>query len=182
MNFKDPKYYENRELSWLKFNERILNETKDKNLPLLERIKFLSITASNLDEFFMVRVASLKDMTGAGVEKPDLAGLTPTQQLVAIQKEAHEFMKNQCLTYNRSLKPLLQKEGIVIIDSWEELNREQSEYVDRYFRDTVYPVLTPLAVDASRPFPLIANKSLNIAGLVTKKAPSKLVKEKFSAK
>ena len=180
VNFNDPKYYENRELSWLKFNQRILNEARDKSLPLLERIKFLSITSSNLDEFFMVRVASLKDMVNADVENRDLAGMNAREQLSAIQNEAREFMSTQCSTYNRSLKPLLEKEGICIIDAWEDLTRDQAEYVDRYFRDTVYPVLTPLAVDSSRPFPLIANKSLNIAGMVTKKAPSKLVKEKFT--
>ncbi len=180
VDFKNTEFYENRELSWIKFNRRILDEARDKSLPILERIKFLAITSSNLDEFFMVRVASLKDMVNADYDKEDLAGMTAKEQLSAILKETGDFMSLQGSTYNRSLLPLLEKEGIRIIDTWEDLDSNQAEYVDNYFRDTVYPVLTPLAVDSSRPFPLIANKSLNIAGLVTKKAPSKLVKEKFT--
>ncbi|MCR4674588.1 MAG: RNA degradosome polyphosphate kinase [Lachnospiraceae bacterium] len=175
MNFNDEKYYVNRELSWLQFNQRILNEARDKSLPVLERIKFLAITASNLDEFFMVRVASLKDMVNADYTKKDLAGLTPIDQLDAIHAETKTFMEQQCTTYNRSLIPLLKKSGITIIDKYEELNEAQEKYVDRYFSNEVYPVLTPMAVDASRPFPLISNKSLNIAGLVTPKANSKLL-------
>ncbi len=177
MNFDKEEYYVNRELSWLKFNERILNEAKDKTLPVLERIKFLAITASNLDEFFMVRVASLKDMKNAGYSKKDLAGMTPSAQLSAIFDVTKDFMDAQCNTYNRSLIPLLKSNGIEIIEKFEKLTKEQSEYVDRYFMNEVYPVLTPLAVDASRPFPLIANKSLNIAGLVTPKQNSKLLGE-----
>ena len=175
MNFNDEKYYVNRELSWLKFNQRILNEARDKSLPILERIKFLAITASNLDEFFMVRVASLKDMIHANYTKKDLAGMTPSLQLEKIQEETRTFMEQQCTTYNRSLIPILQKNGIIIIDKYEELSEEQETYVDRYFMREVYPVLTPLAVDASRPFPLVSNKSLNIAGLVTPKGNSKLL-------
>ena len=175
MNFNREDYYVNRELSWLKFNERILNEAKDKSLPILERIKFLAITASNLDEFFMVRVASLKDMVNANYTKKDLAGMKPTEQLAAISEVTKEFMDSQCNTYNRSLVPLLKQNGIEIIEKYEKLTAEQSDYVDRYFMDEVYPVLTPLAVDASRPFPLIANKSLNIAGLVTPRQDSKLL-------
>ncbi|MCR5545496.1 MAG: RNA degradosome polyphosphate kinase [Lachnospiraceae bacterium] len=175
MNFNDETYYVNRELSWLQFNQRILNEARDKSLPVLERIKFLAITASNLDEFFMVRVASLKDMVNAGYTKKDLAGLTPTDQLDAIHAETKAFMEQQCTTYNRSLIPLLEKNGITIIDQYEDLTADQAKFVDRYFTNEVYPVLTPMAVDASRPFPLISNKSLNIAGLVTPKGNSKLL-------
>lgn len=177
MNFDKEEYYVNRELSWLEFNQRILNEAKDKSLPILERIKFLAITASNLDEFFMVRVASLKDMVHAGYTKKDLAGMKPLEQLSAISTVTKDFMESQCATYNRSLLPLLKQNGIEIIEKFEKLTEEQSAYVDRYFTEEVYPVLTPLAVDASRPFPLIANKSLNIAGLVTPKQDSKLLGE-----
>ena len=177
MNFNDEIYYVNRELSWLKFNQRILNEARDKNLPILERIKFLAITASNLDEFFMVRVASLKDMVNADYTKKDLAGLTPKEQLDQIHTEAKAFMEQQCITYHRSLLPLLEKNNIIIIDQYEDLSEEQEKYIDQYFTNEVYPVLTPLAVDASRPFPLVANKSLNIAGLVKPKANSKLLGE-----
>ncbi len=124
IDYNDTKYYENRELSWIKFNRRILDEARDKSLPILERIKFLAITSSNLDEFFMVRVASLKDMENAGYDKRDLAGMNAREQLAAIFKETKDFMSLQGTTYNRSLKPLLEKEGIKIIDKWEDLDRE----------------------------------------------------------
>ncbi|MCR4797646.1 MAG: RNA degradosome polyphosphate kinase [Lachnospiraceae bacterium] len=178
LDFNHVSYYENRELSWLKFNQRVLNEAKDNNLPLLERIKFLAITASNLDEFFMVRVASLKDMEHAGYTKCDLAGMDPSMQLEAIHSAAKSFMEQQNNTYNRSIKPRLEKIGVQIIDAYENLSPKQEAYADSYFTETIYPVLTPLAVDASRPFPLIANKSLNIAALVTAKNDSKLQKVK----
>ena len=179
MKFEAPEYYENRELSWLAFNQRILNEARDKSLPVLNRMKFLAITASNMDEFFMVRVASLKDMVNAGYDKPDLAGLTPQQQLDAIHLRAHDFYAQQYSTWNRSLVPILKKEKLVILESHEELNEKQAAFVDSYFEDTVYPVLTPMAVDASRPFPLIVNKSLNIAALLAnRKKGSKLLKAK----
>ena len=164
-----PEYYFNRELSWLEFNYRVLSEARDKNIPLFERIKFLSITASNLDEFFMIRVASLLDMVHAKYNKADIAGLTPVEQLKQILPKARELMANQYSTYNRSLLPLLEKEGLKIIRSHEELNEEQSKYVDDYFDKDVYPVLTPMAVDSSRPFPLIQNKTLNIGALVEDK-------------
>ena len=170
----DSKYtkyenYVNRELSWLEFDYRILEEARDKNLPLFERLKFLSITASNLDEFFMVRVASLKDMVHAGYSKPDLAGLKPEEQLGKIEEKTHELVALQYSTYNRSLIPALRQSGLRVVARHEDLTREEGEYVDRYFRDNVYPVLTPMAVDSSRPFPLIYNKSLNIAALVKEK-------------
>ncbi len=172
-DFLKPEYYENRELSWLKFDHRVLNEARDKNIPLLERLKFVSITSSNLDEFFMVRVASLKDMVHAGYKKRDIAGMTAKEQLEAINKDTRTLVEMQYSTYNRSLVPLLHNHGIEIISAYEELNEEQGDYVDRYFEETVYPVLTPMAVDASRPFPLIRNKSLNIAALLTKKGDKK---------
>lgn len=170
--FSSPNYYENRELSWLLFNRRILNEARDRSNPLMERLKFLSITASNLDEFMMVRVASLKDMVHAGYHKKDLAGYTPQEQLDAIGEEVHDFMDLQYTTLNRSLLPLIKKEGIVFLSQFEDLSEKQGKYVDDYFEENVYPVLTPMAVDASRPFPLIPNKSLNIAALLTKKKDS----------
>ena len=172
-DYLKPEYYENRELSWLKFNHRVLNEARDKNIPLLERLKFVSITSSNLDEFFMVRVASLKDMVHAGYKKKDIAGMTAKEQLEAINKDTRSLVEMQYSTYNRSLVPLLHNHGIEIISAYEELSEAQGEYVDRYFEETVYPVLTPMAVDASRPFPLIRNKSLNIAALLNKKGDKK---------
>ncbi len=172
-DYLKPEYYENRELSWLKFNHRVLNEARDKNIPLLERLKFVSITSSNLDEFFMVRVASLKDMVHAGYKKKDIAGMTAKEQLEAINKDTRSLVEMQYSTYNRSLVPMLHNHGIEIIPAYEELSEAQGEYVDRYFEETVYPVLTPMAVDASRPFPLIRNKSLNIAALLNKKGDKK---------
>lgn len=165
-DFTNPEYYENRELSWIKFDERVLSEARDKTIPLLERLKFVSITSSNLDEFFMVRVASLKDMVHAKYKKRDIAGMTAAEQLAAINRATRELVGTQYSTYTRSLLPLLAKEGIRILDAHEELTAEQAEFVDRYFNECVYPVLTPMAVDASRPFPLIRNKTLNIAALL----------------
>ena len=167
--FAKPEYFVNRELSWLKFNERVLSEARDKNLPLFERLKFLSITSSNLDEFFMVRVASLKDQVHAGYEKTDIAGLTPRDQLREISTQTHELVKVQYSTFTRSVLPLLEKAGLHLILAHEDLSEAQKEYVDRYFEDNVYPVLTPMAMDSSRPFPLIRNKSLNIGALISKK-------------
>lgn len=159
----------NRELSWLGFNYRVLSEARDKNIPLMERLKFLSITASNLDEFFMIRVASLKDMVHAKYTKKDIAGLTPKEQLEIISTGTHELVEKQYNTYNRSFLPALKHNGLTIVTQYEALNAEQAEYVDRYFMREVYPVLTPMAVDSSRPFPLIRNKSLNIAALLMDK-------------
>lgn len=168
-DFSKHEYYTNRELSWLLFNNRVLNEARDKQNPLFEWLKFLSITASNLDEFFMVRVASLKDMVNAGYKKKDIAGMTAAEQLARVNEETHELVKEQYNVYNRGLVPRLQEKGLHIVGHHENLNREDAEYVDRYFADNVYPVLTPMAVDSSRPFPLIRNKSLNLGALVTKK-------------
>ena len=167
--YKKPENYVNRELSWLDFNYRVLGEARDKNIPLFERLKFLSITSSNLDEFFMIRVASLKDMVNAKYEKPDIAGMTPQMQLEAISKKTHDLVNTQYTTYNRSLKPMLRQNGLTIIDSYEDLSESQRSYVDQYFQQDVYPVLTPMAVDSSRPFPLIRNKSLNIGALISDK-------------
>lgn len=169
VNFEDTKYYTNRELSWIDFNYRILGEARDKTNKLFERLKFLSITASNLDEFYMVRVASLKDMVHAGYSKTDISGMKPEEQLKAINQKVHSFVNTQYSTYNRSLIPLLRQNGLNVIGSFEEMNKEQKEYADRYFKEEVYPVLTPMAVDSSRPFPLIRNKTLNIAALMNEK-------------
>ncbi len=169
MNFEDPKNYVNREMSWLEFDFRILNEARDKSIPLFERLKFLSITASNLDEFFMVRVASLKDQVHAGYKKPDIAGLRAEEQLTLIGARTHELVNLQYSTYNRSLLPALKQQGLIVVWEHENLTEDEGKFVDRYFQKEVYPVLTPMAVDSSRPFPLIRNKTLNIAALVKKK-------------
>ena len=172
MNLKEytkPEYYTNRELSWVKFNERVLSEARDKNLLLFERLQFLSITASNLDEFFMIRVASLKDMVHAKYTKPDIAGMTPKEQLKELSKVTKELVQAQYNTYNRSLVPALKKIGLHVVEQHENLTEEQQKFVDNFFEDSVYPVLTPMAMDSARPFPLIRNKTLNIGALISKK-------------
>ena len=175
--FEKPEYYVNRELSWLKFDERVLSEARDKTLPLFERLKFLSITSSNLDEFFMVRVASLKDQVHAGYKKKDIAGMTSEQQLKEISTQTHELVRVQYNTFNRSVLPALEKTGLHLVTEHEKLSEKQAQFVDRYFEDNVYPVLTPMAMDSSRPFPLIRNKTLNIGALIAKKNNKKHTKE-----
>jgi len=175
MNFRNPEFYTNRELSWLRFNARVLSEARDASLPLFERLKFLSITVSNLDEFFMVRVASLKDMVHAGYNKKDISGLSPKEQLEVLYGEIHRFVDLQYDTYKELIIPALQENRVGIVEHHEELTREQGAYADRFFTENVYPVLTPMAVDSSRPFPLIKNKSLNLCALLSKKDGSKEV-------
>ncbi len=162
MDLDDSKYYINRELSWLEFNKRVLEEAFDKSYPLLERIKFLGITASNLDEFFMIRVAALKDQVEIGYNKPDPSGLTPVEQLVEISQEVHKQVKKQYNCLTRSLFPALKKEKITF-KKYKDLDQKQKGFIQNRFEKMYYPVLTPLAIDKSRPFPLLANKSLNLA-------------------
>lgn len=169
IDYTKPEFYTNRESSWVAFNDRVLSEARDKSLPLFERLKFLSITASNLDEFFMIRVASLKDMVHAGYTKKDIAGLTATEQIDMILNEVHDLVNLQYSTYNRSLLPALKQQGLEVVVCHEDLSKEQGTFVDQYFEENVYPVLTPMAMDSSRPFPLIRNKSLNIGALISKK-------------
>ena len=168
LDFENPKYYINRELSWIGFNERVLSEAEDESNPLFERLKFLSISASNLDEFFMVRVASLKDMINAGYQKCDIAGMKASEQLEKVLEKVHTFVDKQYQIYNDELLPLLLEKGLkVCVPS--ELKGADRAYIDRYFDEYIFPVLTPMAVDSSRPFPLIRNKTLNIAALLQKK-------------
>ncbi len=169
IDFYNPEFYTNRELSWILFDHRVLNEARDKSTLLFERLKFLSITASNLDEFFMIRVASLRDMVHAKYQKPDIAGLTPGRQLELLSVAIHQLVELQYSTYNRSLVPKLKQNGLQIVGRHEDLTKKETVFVDKYFEENVYPVLTPMAVDSSRPFPLIRNKTLNIAALVRKK-------------
>ena len=169
MDLPISENYFNRELSWMQFNFRVLSEARDKSIPLFERLKFLSITASNLDEFVMIRVASLKDMVSAGYEKKDIAGMTPSIQLEKINEFEHELVSLQYSTLNHILIPHLAQKDINIVSDFNKLNDKQREFVDKYFENEVYPVLTPMAFDSSRPFPLIRNKTLNIASLLQKK-------------
>ena len=168
-DFDNRDYYVNRELSWLMFDERVLGEATDTTNPLMERLKFLSITASNLDEFFMVRVASLIDMKHAGYSKRDIAGLTIDEQIDAVAGKTHELVETQYFVLMHTLLPLLEANGVSFITKHEDLTQEQGEYVDRFFEEEVYPVLTPMAVDSSRPFPLVRNQTLNIGALISKK-------------
>lgn len=156
-----PALYLNRELSWLEFNERVLEEARDRTNPLLERLKFLAISCSNLDEFFMIRVASLKDLVNARYIRPDPAGLTPTEQLRAISGRTHQMVQRQYTTYNRMHKPALLRQRIRLLAP-DELTAAQAAFVREYFNSTVFPILTPMAVDAARPFPLLANRSINL--------------------
>lgn len=161
--------YINRELSWLEFNDRVLDEARDKKNPLLERVKFLSISCSNLDEFFMIRVASLKDMINAGYDKPDAAGLNPQEQVRAISSRAHAMYKRQYNTWCRTLLPLLKEHDIRMVEA-DGLSDIQKSWLEKYFQTAIYPILTPMAVDAARPFPLISSKSLNICVHIIRKA------------
>ena len=176
--FDKSQNFTNRELSWLEFNQRILGEARDRKNPLFERMKFLSITASNLDEFFMVRIASLKDMVNAGYQKKDIAGMTAQAQLEALNEKTHTFCEKQYTTYNRSLLPKLSEAGLEIV-SFEKLSEKEEEFLEEYFHKNVYPVLTPMAIDSSRPFPLIQNKTLNIAALIKSRNNDKKEKKEY---
>ena len=176
--FDRPENFTNRELSWLEFNQRILGEARDRKNPLFERMKFLSITASNLDEFFMVRIASLKDMVNAGYEKKDIAGMTPQEQLDSLNEKTHAFCEKQYTTYNRSLLPKLSEAGLEIV-TFNSLSEKEEEFLEEYFHKNVYPVLTPMAIDSSRPFPLIQNKTLNIAALIKSRGKDKKEKKEY---
>ena len=176
--FDRPENFTNRELSWLEFNQRILGEARDRKNPLFERMKFLGITASNLDEFFMVRIASLKDMVNAGYKKKDIAGMTPQEQLGALNEKTHAFCEKQYTTYNRSLLPKLSEAGLEIV-TFNSLSEKEEEFLEEYFHKNVYPVLTPMAIDSSRPFPLIQNKTLNIAALIKSRGEDKKEKKDY---
>ena len=176
--FDQPDNFTNRELSWLEFNQRILGEARDSKNPLFERMKFLSITASNLDEFFMVRIASLKDMVNAGYQKKDIAGMTAQEQLRALNEKMQAFCEKQYTTYNRALLPKLSEEGLEII-SFSELSEKEMDFLEEYFHKNIYPVLTPMAIDSSRPFPLIQNKTLNIAALIKSRNKNKKEKKEY---
>lgn len=161
INLNKPEYFFNRELSWLKFNLRVLREAGVKTTPLLERLKFVAITASNLDEFFMVRVAGLWDQYENGINKRDAAGLTVKAQLEEISKAAHDQMK-LLNKYLLSLVKELREAGIYICRV-SEISEKGRRWLEAYYQEEIFPVLTPMAVDASRPFPFLANKTLNLA-------------------
>ncbi len=159
----DPKIpYLNRELSWMDFNSRVLEEAFEKENPVLERVKFLSITESNLDEFFMVRVAGVMDRMHSKPNDKDASNMTPVQQFEKLTAKIREFVKKQYSCLHRSIIPALKKCRLKFLKI-KELGKSQKQIIDEYFDKFIFPVLTPLAVDTSRPFPLLANRSLNIA-------------------
>ncbi|MDM5332546.1 RNA degradosome polyphosphate kinase [Ureibacillus composti] len=161
-----PQYYNNRELSWLAFNERVLEEAEDIENPLLERLKFLAIFSSNLDEFFMVRVAGLQDQVRAGYHKPEnKSGLTPKEQLTKIAERTQALVRRQMEVFRHLVFDLLPKENIYIKE-FKYLNDSQKEYINVLFEETIFPVLTPVAVDAYRPFPTLLGKTLNLLVMI----------------
>jgi polyphosphate kinase len=165
IDLHDPQYYINRELSWLEFNSRVLHEACDSRTLLLERLKFLAIFSANLDEFFMVRVAALKQQVEAKVAQLTPDGRTPQQQLDDIRSTLNPLVTKQHQQFDQVLQPLLVQHGIHILD-YIDLNQKQRTYLDNYFEEQIFPVLTPLAVDPSHPFPFISNLSLNLAVVV----------------
>jgi polyphosphate kinase len=166
--FTDPTLFINRELSLLDFQQRVLSEAQDKNNPLLERVKFLAIFGSNMDEFFMVRVSGIRKLVDANVAEISPDGMTPREQLATIRKRALELYRDAHQCYQRELLPELEKTGIHILD-YKKLNEAQRKRADTYFNDVVFPVLTPLALDPGHPFPHISNLSLNLAIVIRDK-------------
>ena len=160
-----PEHYINRELSWIAFNERVLAQALDPRTPLLDQAKFSAIFSNNLDEFFMVRVASLKSQVEAGVSKPSEDGKSPLEQLLAIRERLIPLLREQQVHYRQHLRPKLLEHKVELLD-YKQLNDDQRQWVDDTFQTSVFPVLTPLAVDPAHPFPFVSNLSLNVAAVV----------------
>src|SRR6516164_5151192 len=161
-SISNPALYVNRELSWLEFNQRVLEEAQDPSNPLLERVKFLCIVSSNLDEFFEVRVAGVKQQSQSNLSAAGPDGLSPNDQLAAISVRARRMFEDQYRLWNEELVPALEAQNIFFL-KYDELTKEEKQYYSKYFERSVYPVLTPLAVDPVHPFPQLLNKSLNVA-------------------
>ncbi len=172
LDLSDPQYYFSRELSWLEFNNRVLNEAFDPRTPLLERLKFLAIFSSNLDEYFMVRVAALKQQVEAQVTKRSPDGRTAQEQLDLIRQRLHPMVSQAHLHFDQALRPPLSSHGVYLLD-YIDLNQEQRAYFKQYFDEQIFPVLTPLAIDPSHPFPYISNLSLNLAVVMKEKEDGK---------
>ena len=171
----EQKYYLNRELSWLQFNKRVLQEAVDDSNPLLEKLKFLAITSSNLDEFFMIRVSGLKHQTENNITRRDVAGMTPEEQIENISELCQQLVAKQYI-YLKEILQVLQKEGLSFVKP-DAINEEQKKWLENYFEREIFPVVTPMAVDASHPFPFLASKSLNIAMLLERNERDNLVDE-----
>lgn len=168
-------YYLNRELSWLQFNKRVLQEAVDDSNPLLEKLKFLAITSSNLDEFFMIRVAGLKHQTENNITRRDIASMTPAEQIESISETCQQLVARQYV-YLKDILGMLQKEGLSFVKP-EEITSEQMKWLESYVEREIFPVVTPMAVDSSHPFPFLASKSLNIAMLLERNERDSLVDE-----
>lgn len=171
----EQKYYLNRELSWLQFNKRVLQEAVDDSNPLLEKLKFLAITSSNLDEFFMIRVSGLKHQTENNITRRDIAGMTPEEQIENISELCQQLVAKQYI-YLKDILQVLQKEGLSFVKP-DAIDEEQKKWLENYFEREIFPVVTPMAVDASHPFPFLASKSLNIAMLLERNERDNLVDE-----
>ncbi len=171
----EQKYYLNRELSWLQFNKRVLQEAVDDSNPLLEKLKFLAITSSNLDEFFMIRVSGLKHQTENNITRRDIAGMTPEEQIENISELCQQLVAKQYI-YLKDILQVLQKEGLSFVKP-DVIDEEQKKWLENYFEREIFPVVTPMAVDASHPFPFLASKSLNIAMLLERNERDNLVDE-----
>ncbi len=161
INEFDGKAFFNRELSWLEFNRHVLDEATDENLPVLDRLKFLSIFSTNLDEFFMIRVSGLKEQIAEGVGELSPDGMTATEQLQEIYKRLRPILKRQVTFLTENVFPALQKAGITV-ESYAGLNTKEKRLLDKYYRNNLFPILTPQSVDSSHPFPYISNLSLNL--------------------
>ena len=165
----NAKLFINRELSWLEFNARVLNEARDEKVPLYERLKFLAIFAQNLDEFFMVRVAGLQAQISGEVEEVPPDGLTPDQQLAAISQRVHELAYEQYRIWNQGLRKELRTAGVALV-SPDELSPKEQAALDLHFQRDIFPVLTPIAIDPVHPFPHVRNKSINVGVIFEKRA------------
>lgn len=165
ISLDDPTLYINQELSWLKFNERVLEEALDSSNPLLERVKFLAICGSNLDEFFMIRVAGLRKQLAKGALRPPPDGMTPLEQLTAVRKELLPILEKYSSCWRDILLPELAKNGIHI-KKVSDLEQTSRASLREYFEQMILPTLTPLAMDLTHPFPMISNLSLNLAVVV----------------
>ncbi|MEM9766897.1 MAG: RNA degradosome polyphosphate kinase, partial [Cyanobacteria bacterium P01_D01_bin.71] len=162
VDLNEPQYYFNRELSWLKFNDRVLHEAIDPRTPFLERLKFTAIFSSNLDEFYMVRVSGLLDQINAGINRKTSDGLSPIQVMEAIRTHLRPKLRQQHDFFQTELRPQLQEHGVYLLD-YEQMDAQQQQYLKQYFESQIFPVLTPLSVDPAHPFPRLSNLSLNLA-------------------
>jgi polyphosphate kinase len=165
--YKNPENFFNRDLSWVEFNRRVLEEALNPDLPMLEKVKFVSIFSTNLDEFYMIRISGLKEQIAANIHEPTIDGLTPVEQLRKIEKSVKPMINQVSELWMKEIVPALRKNGVQFLRFTEFTNEEQSK-LREYFKQEIYPVLTPLAFDPGRPFPYISNLSLNLAILVKK--------------